>query len=143
MTTATATPKQIAFITTLLAQRAHTTTAKTITIGDTTVRASVDALDKISRTVASKLITALKAAPLSQPHFTRNDLGNWCVTGGPDTWTNGDTVEVTTRNGETKRVILTHESTRGMWLFRDANVFTGREAARVLDEAVPTPARRD
>lgn len=140
--TRTASPKQITYIRSLLATHEHTDNGKTITIGDTRVRATADTLDQISTTTASKLITALKEAPakaIEAPHFTQVG-GRWIVAAGLPEWKHGDIVEITTRSGDTRRVRLALSGmVAGKWDFTDAPEDTTEGTTEVAE--APAPAR--
>ncbi|MDO4610942.1 hypothetical protein [Corynebacterium sp.] len=113
--TRTATAKQLTYIHQLLAERQHTDNGRTITVGETRFRTTADHLDTISSAVASRLITALKNAPLTgtarrdakrrAPHFIRDrEHGGWVVAGLDHLAAFGDIITVTRRDGTRETV---------------------------------------
>lgn len=117
--TRTATAKQLAYLRQLLTERQHTDNGRTITVGEARFRTTAERLDAISSAVASRLITALKSAPLNgtarrdaqrralhpTPHFTRDrEYGGWVVAGLDHLHAHGDVISVTRADGSTATI---------------------------------------
>lgn len=145
---ATANTKQINFIKTLLADKQHTDSGKTILVGKTRFRTTADKIDEISSSVASRLINALKDAPMKpaeertpeRPHF-RYLIRGWVIAGVEDGQP-GDIVEVTTKAGETRSVRLTWKDGI-MWRFEDAPAEEVKEAEEDEQEQEGAPAETE
>lgn len=114
-----ATKKQVALIYKLLRQHEYKATAKTITVGTARFRPQYGMIEMMSMQSASKLIDALKAAPLKEnpapepapepkapaptatASYTRQGQ-EWCLKVPAKSYIEGNEVQVTKRNGASK-----------------------------------------